>query len=370
MKARIPVLLLAVAAASCGYKPAREASWASLPAYAFPHSTHVDADVACANCHDMTKATALDASVRHVRIPADVPKQKACGDCHDSQPKFQVPARDRPYHVRINHAEHLSRVNGDCKRCHQKLTEVGDKQAATPKMAACTSCHAHQKAFAEARCMPCHVDLKDYKPETAFKHEGNWLAMHGQLAHSSGESCAQCHDQTFCTGCHSPQTAALRLEKIFPERVDRAFIHRGDYVSRHMVDAGANPASCRTCHGTPFCDSCHTANGFSPAAAAGTRIKPVSHSANGFSASSPGAKIRPLSHGAGWVNNVDGGAHKREARRDVSACASCHDQRGPQNVCTTCHAGGSGRNPHPKSFLDSHKLSDVSKNGMCRDCHR
>ncbi len=152
MKARIPVLLLAVAAASCGYKPAREASWASLPAYAFPHSTHVDADVACANCHDMTKATALDASVRHVRIPADVPKQKACGDCHDSQPKFQVPARDRPYHVRINHAEHLPRVNGDCKRCHAKQPETGDTAAVTPPMKACTSCHHHQLEYAQARC--------------------------------------------------------------------------------------------------------------------------------------------------------------------------------------------------------------------------
>ena len=356
MKTRIPVLLLALAAASCGYKPAKEASWGSLPPYAFPHSTHVDADVACTNCHDMAAATKLDASVRHVRIPADVPKQKACGDCHDSQPKLQVPVRDRPYHVRINHAEHLPRVNGDCKRCHQKLTEVGDPKPATPPMAVCTSCHAHQKAFAEARCMPCHVDLKEYKPETAFKHEGNWLAIHGQLAHTSGETCAQCHDQTYCTGCHSPATAAAKLEKIFPERVDRAFIHRGDYVSRHMVDAGANPASCRTCHGTPFCDACHSANGFSPAAV--------------------GAKIRPVSHNSGWVNTVagDGGRHRSEARRDINSCAACHDQSGPLNTCTGCHKVGgiadkSSSGPHTKTFLNRFTLADAAKNTMCKQCH-
>ena len=355
MKTRIPVLLLAVAAASCGYKATKEASWSSLPAYAFPHSTHVDADVACTNCHDMSKATKLDASVRHVRIPADVAKQKACSDCHDSQPKLTVPVRDRPYRVRISHADHLARVNGDCKKCHQKLPEVGDKQAATPPMAVCTSCHAHQQAFAEARCMPCHVDLKDYKPETAFKHEGNWLAMHGALARSSGETCAQCHDQTYCTGCHSPATTPAMMEKIFPERVDRAFIHRGDYVSRHMVDAGANPARCRTCHGSPFCDSCHAANGFSPSAV--------------------GAKIRPSSHSAGWVTaSAPGGQHAREARRDINSCAACHDQSGPLNTCLGCHrvggvADNSKSGPHPKAFLDRFTLADAAKNKMCKQCH-
>ena len=133
-------------------------------------------------------------------------------------------------------------------------------------MASCTACHHHQQEFADARCKPCHTDLKGYKPETAFKHAGNWLAMHGALARPSAESCAQCHDQTYCASCHSPATTPARLETIFPERVEQSYIHRGDYVSRHMVDAAANPASCRSCHGSPFCDACHAANGFSPSA--------------------------------------------------------------------------------------------------------
>jgi hypothetical protein len=69
------------------------------------------------------------------------------------------------------------------------------------------------------------------------------------------------------------------------------------------------------------------------------------------------------------VNATDGAAHRLAARRDISACAACHDQRGPTNTCTLCHASGRGRNPHPKPFLDRHKLSDVSGNSMCRDCH-
>ena len=208
-------------------------------------------------------------------------------------------------------------------------------KAATPPMATCTSCHVHQQAFAEARCRPCHVDLKGYKPETAFRHEGNWLAAHGALAKPSAESCAACHDQTYCTSCHSPATTPARLETIFPERVDRSFIHRGDYVSRHMIEAGADPASCRRCHGSGYCDSCHAANGLSKTAA--------------------GPLNRPESHGPGWLGGAQ--RHAREARRDISACAGCHDQ-GAAAICVDCHARraarSSGINPHPRKFLSTH----------------
>jgi hypothetical protein len=350
MKTRLSVLVLAAAVAACGYKPVKEASPKKQAPVTFPHSTHVDADVACTACHDMSKATRLDPAVRHVKIPANVTKQKGCSDCHDTEPKLKkAPARDVAVRLTFNHADHLTRVK-DCKACHTKLPEVGDTELPAPPMAACTACHYHQQEFAQARCMPCHTDLKGYTPETAFRHDGNWLASHGGLARSNGESCAACHDQTYCVRCHSPATTPALPERIFPERVQASFIHRGDYVSRHMVDAGANPASCRSCHGTPFCDACHAANGFSPSA--------------------PGAKIRPLSHAAGWTNLVDGGRHARDARRDISSCAACHDQRGPQNTCTTCHSAGSGRNPHPRQFLDQHKTSDIAKNSMCKDCHR
>jgi hypothetical protein len=351
MKTRLSAVAVALAVAACGYKPVVETAPVKQEPVTFPHSTHVDADVACAACHDMSGATRLDPAVRHVTIPPQVTKAKGCSDCHDTEPKLRkAPARERAYRVNFNHVDHLKRTK-DCKQCHKKLPETGDRELpAPPPMATCTGCHHHQREFADARCMPCHVDLKGYKPETAFRHEGNWLATHGSLARPSAESCAACHDQTYCASCHSPATTPALQSVIFPERVESAFIHRGDYVSRHMVDAGANPASCRSCHGTPFCDACHAANG--------------------FSASAAGAKLRPLTHSAGWVNNTDGGTHKREARRDISGCAACHDQRGPQNTCTACHAGGSGRNPHPSAFLKQHTTSDISKNAMCRDCHK
>ena len=108
----------------------------------------------------MDKAKALEANVRHVRIPANASKNKACADCHDTDPAPKLPKRAREFRVRFDHAAHLPRVKGDCKKCHAKPPEKGEKEAKTPPMEACTYCHEHQQDFAEARCTPCHVDLK------------------------------------------------------------------------------------------------------------------------------------------------------------------------------------------------------------------
>jgi hypothetical protein len=353
MNARVLLPLTLALAAGCGYKPAVQSDAAKQPAYVFPHSTHVDADVKCTECHgDVVMAARLDPAKRSVRLPRQPSKTKACADCHDKDPKVTVPARSRDFRVRFSHADHVSRVGGDCRKCHRELTEPGDKVAKTPPMETCTSCHNHQADFNEARCTPCHVDLKGYKPVTAFRHEGNWIATHGALARPAAESCAACHDQTYCATCHSAATSATRLENIFPERVDRSFIHRGDYVSRHMVDSSASPASCKRCHGSGFCDSCHAAQGVSRSA--GTALRDP--------------------HPQGWSNTTDGGQHRFAARRDITSCAGCHDQ-GAQANCVLCHsatglAGAPGRNPHPAKFLRTHSLSDTRDNDMCRACHR
>ncbi len=350
MNARLATLL-ALAAAACGPKLATEKPAAPEPAYVFPHSPHVDADVACTTCHSMAKVTKLDADVRHVKVPGNVTKIQPCQDCHDKEPALKVPARHAPFRVRFDHAAHLPRVKAGCKACHTP-PEQGDKEAKAPPMEACTSCHKHQQDFAEARCTPCHVDLKGFKPETAFKHQGEWLRAHGSLARPSGETCAACHDQTYCAQCHSPTTAAGRPSIVYPERVERSYIHRGDYVSRHMIDAGANPASCRRCHGSAFCEDCHTQQGLTKFAE---------------------ALRRPASHdNPNWVNVAGGGtpAHGNAARRDINSCAGCHDQ-GAQATCVGCHADRPGPDvsPHPKKFLDKHDRDEISKNAMCRVCH-
>ncbi len=345
-----PAFLLAILlAAGCSLKPQRPEAQTAEPVYNFPHSPHVDGDVPCTTCHAaVATSTALDASVRHVRMPAKPSKDPVCSACHDTDPELTFPVRTAPFRLRFDHQAHLGRVkDGDCKVCHKDLPEVGDVALKAPPMAVCTGCHNHQQAFAEARCSQCHLDLRGMKPVTAFSHTGDWLRLHGSAARPSAESCAACHDQTYCAECHAAQTVAARPSIIFPEEVNRTFIHRGDYVSRHMIEANANPASCRTCHGSTFCSACHTEQGVTAAA----------------------INVRDP-HPAGWATDKGSSHfHGDAARRDILSCAGCHDSGASAN-CVGCHQmGGVGGNPHPNAFLRRHQGEDPSTKKMCSACH-
>ena len=333
---------LLLALASCATKPGQSGPAADT-AYVFPHSAHADGGVDCLACHDgIQSATALEASAPHVSLPAHPSEDSRCKDCHDKDVSLPVGISSGPFRLRFDHQAHL-KLAKDCKSCHTRLPDPRDRKAAAPPMAACTGCHQHQAEFAQARCTPCHVDLKGLSPESSFKHQGDWLHLHGPLAKSSAETCAQCHDQTSCTSCHSPQTAAALPAKLFPEEVGRAFIHRGDYVSRHSVEANANPASCLRCHGNEYCQTCHRLQGSTPDASRQRNVHPL-----------------------GWSQ---GDAHGAAARRDISRCAACHDD-GAATLCVDCHkVGGIGGNPHPKSFTSKHSASDQRKNSMCKICH-
>jgi hypothetical protein len=312
------------------------------PEVTVAHSAHGDFD--CTDCHEgVDKATSL--ATRHV------PTTEKCKECHEKD-KDKVVGKWTPPLPRLSfsHALHLAKVTGKnqaekCGTCHKKLVDPGD-EVTSPPMDACTSCHNHQADYAQGRCRPCHVDLKGLRPERYFTHSGDWLRTHGANARPTAEACAQCHDQTYCAQCHSPQTAAARPSVIYPERVESSFVHRGDYVSRHAVEAGADPASCRRCHGPQYCDTCHTTANVSSNA--------------GAAAFSP--------HPAGWA--VRGGGekfHGDAARRDASSCAACHDQ-GARSLCVGCHqVGGPGGNPHPSGWKK--KASDIADNAMCRICH-
>jgi hypothetical protein len=352
-------LLLCVAAllavTACKLKPVSDAYQKPEAPYAFPHSPHIENDVACSNCHaGIEKATKLDAATRHVKLPASISKDKNCSGCHDTDPKISIPSQRTRARLTFSHADHVQKVKGNCRACHQALTDKGDAHAKVPPMAACTACHKHQQDFAEARCTPCHTDLKGYKPVSAFAHEGDWLRIHGRLAKPSAESCAQCHDQTYCATCHAPETTPARPSIVWPEEVTRAFIHRGDYVSRHMIEAEAQPASCRKCHGSAFCTACHETQGLNPLAQTNVRDP----------------------HPAGW--SVKGGGpqfHGDAARRDITNCAGCHDN-GADSICVRCHnvgnaiTSGLGPNgPHPQSFVSKHRGESKAKNAMCLACH-
>jgi hypothetical protein len=338
----LPFILAAVLAAACSnarvQKPVKQRTAGDTT---FPHSAHVDLD--CTDCHsDVPAAAKLGV--------APLPTAEKCQECHDKDAEHTPPAREKrvEYTVNFSHANHLTRVGKKgadaCKTCHVVLPEPGVAGVSTPPMSTCTGCHYHQVEVAEARCTPCHVSLKRYRAEpiaqfVEFSHTGNFIRKdHGRLAKNGAETCAQCHDQTYCATCHATATAPMRPEIRFPENVRSDFIHRGDYVSIHKLDANRDPASCKKCHGTQFCESCHAVQGV----ARGLENDP---------------------HPPGWLSR-----HAQEARRNIISCSGCHDQ-GAASVCVQCHTVGgiAGVSPHPSGW--NHDEGDISKNSMCMACH-
>jgi hypothetical protein len=360
MKTKVRWLLMtaALAGLASGCKNARPVAKpiAETPrSTSFPHSKH-EGVAECADCHGDTIASKKLGA-------APLPGTAKCEECHDAK-AADVPGqaiRDlkaKPagdYQLTFNHADHLARIKekNACTVCHKALPEPGTTRNWSPPMEACTSCHYHQKEVAEARCQPCHVSLRAFplKPIEAlagFSHDKNFTLAHRDLAKDSAATCAQCHDQTYCAACHATTTNPVRPEIRFPEKVEANFIHRGDYVSRHTIEATADPASCRKCHGSYFCESCHQVQGVARQSASVNPHLPQSH-------------LQP-----GWTSREK---HGLAARQNIVSCAGCHDQ-GAASICVTCHrVGGIGGSPHPPGFVTQHKQSDIAGNAMCRICH-
>ena len=231
------------------------------PPFVMPHSPHVEGEVDCLECHAPIAKATVAGEPRPPRAAAQEGPRSAPAATTPS-PKLQVPARTRDLGLHFDHAAHLARLKGEknaCLRCH---TSVPEQKADGVRRALDERLHqlpqSRQQDFAAARCLSCHEDLKRYeKPVESFKHQGEFLKLHGALARGGAESCAACHEQTFCADCHSPTTVPGKPSFVYPEDVKRDIIHRGDYQSRHMVDVEANPASCRKCHGSNFCLTCH-----------------------------------------------------------------------------------------------------------------
>lgn len=315
-----------------------------------PHARHAQADVPCIACHeDIYEATALG--------PELLPKEKKClechkeekakgncGYCHSAKTPKTYPPRDRPYV--INHAEHLEKVEDNCETCHQKLPEPFRRTTQELGQHPCINCHEHKEQYAKGACATCHLDLGRFplRPVSNFSHRGQFVKDHRQEARST-QQCAQCHEQTFCSDCHA-QTVGRIVDLKYPERTDRQFIHRLDFMGRHSVEATADEMLCQRCHGRSFCEDCHT------------RQQVTQASAN---------PINP--HPRGFSDRSSGNFHGRAARREISTCAACHDQGAASN-CVECHrVGGFGGNPHPRSWAARHGREEISKDAMCQICH-
>jgi hypothetical protein len=317
-----------------------------------PHDRHAQAKVECVVCHE----TIYDAKTLTGEF---LPKEEVCLQCHreakqqnrcsmcHTDVRRAGPWRAVSAQLKISHADHLAPTKEDCRTCHPSLPEPFRALAQRPTMAACTGCHEHKRDYDNGRCGKCHLDLTRFplEPITSFSHLGDYVRNHAGDARAAADRCATCHESTFCADCHA-STVSMKIEARLPERVNAAFIHRNDYVGRHAVDAQAEPAMCRRCHGSSFCESCHAAQNLTPLSA------------------------NPRDpHPSVWSFPGSSSFHGSAARRDIASCAPCHDQ-GARSICVDCHkVGGVGGNPHPAGWQTQHGRDEIQRNGMCLSCH-
>lgn len=312
----------------------------------FSHKFHLEQGVECLNCHEgIQNSTSVGFGLPTMETCAqchsETEESEHCTKCH-SNPSEAKGLKLRTIALKFSHKEHMERVKEDCTACHTSVkSSTAVKDDNIPPMDNCISCHS--ATVRELKCSQCHTNLGSYdlKPITHMSHKGEFIKEHQDLARADLSVCAQCHQESFCSDCHA-KTEGLKASIKFPESEHRAFIHRGDWISRHPLEARADQNKCLKCHDLKRCRDCHEKSSAEPARSA------------------------EVGHPKGWGDPASPDFHGRTARRDITLCATCHDQ-GEKSICVTCHnAGSSPVNIHPKGFKSS---LDKFKDSPCKYCH-
>jgi len=311
----------------------------------FSHKYHLsEEEMECSDCHrHVDKATSLDTSLiptEKLCLTCHSRKKKDCGFCHTNAANPGAQAFFRSRSLRFDHQGHLGRIlkdaatpppepGGPCNTCHASVITADTVAASEPTemLGTCMSCH--KADFREVRCDTCHTDLVASvdRPMDFVAHRGDFLERHSGVARGEDAVCGHCHSQSSCAECHS-RMAPGRPALLQSDAVDRAFVHRGDFLTNHGIQARLQPDRCLTCHQQARCNGCHTERG--------------------IGATGQGSLLGP--HPLAWMQPGAPGSHGAAARRNISACASCHD-RGRSTNCVTCHkVGASGGSPHPNGW--------------------
>ncbi len=355
--------VLVVSVSACAYLVG---SWSGAPGtqskrdvITFSHNRHlVKEGLACGDCHsDMDKNESLDQK-------RAIPHENKCMDCHDKKdnckmchanPEQPVTLVDhRMEGMVFSHKNHLARsLPGDtspvtCETCHTEIkdaTRVSDNTR-PGMLEACSQCH--QKDFGRENCTLCHKpgSLGTKTSAQIWDHGGDWLNRHGGAARTSDAVCSHCHKVDTCAECHSRSNVPIRPSQLKLDRPDSLAHHRGDWLSRHPMEARLDSKSCGTCHQQSSCQQCHDRMGVSQTGALGSKTGP---------------------HPPGWLIRGSGENHGDAARRDAVSCAACHD-RGAASNCVTCHrVGAPGGNPHPPGWTST---QDKQSAAACTPCHQ
>lgn len=109
-------------------------------------------------------------------------------------------------------------------------------------------------------CTDCHEARGENIAYESYVHDTDYGKNHRAQAYQGEAICAMCHQTSFCNDCHA---TGVELKPSLKNQsdTDRAMPHRGDYLSRHRIDARMDPTPCFRCHGNPksaeVCVRCH-----------------------------------------------------------------------------------------------------------------
>jgi hypothetical protein len=180
------------------------------PALRFPHKTHLDRNIQCAQCHGRVENVEL-------ATRDQLPRMAGCFRCHSQT------------------ASNENTAKGTCTTCH--LTEPSGQM---------------QTEFASGELLPPQwLHLAEHTPD--------WIERHKSIAANDSRFCANCHREEYCASCHDG-------------RVRNRTVHPNDWISMHAESARLDVPRCSSCHAEQtFCADCHRRVGVSRDGPAGNR---------------------------------------------------------------------------------------------------
>ncbi len=323
--------------------------------YVFSHNKHAVVEkIDCADCHGgVAKNKSLDEK-------REIPHK--CDECHDTPATYSKETAtllesSRVTGVIFSHEKHLTltlpadATPVSCDSCHGSIKEakkISDYRLDLMELK-CVECH--KTDFDKENCDLCHKagSLRNTDTKALWKyldHSGDWLHRHGSQARGTDQTCAHCHKVETCAECHSRSNVPMRPSQLRLNQPDSMAHHRGDWISRHPMEAKLDSKSCQVCHQLSSCKACHDRFGVGQTGALGSKTSP---------------------HPGGWLLRGSGESHGDAARRDAVSCAACHD-RGAASNCVTCHRiGAPGGNPHPAGWQSN---QDKATSPACTPCHQ
>lgn len=180
----------------------------------FSHTLHLKKyNNNCKVCHNAI----FDLKSRRHFTMAEMERTKSCGACHTGVKAFSVADSKSctrchkgglptiSYKVKggdaaFSHAVHVSKLNGQCKACHNGTTfpakEGHVTMAQMAKGKSCGTCHNGKKAFTVTGfCGNCHKGMKPRNIE--FKVQGISSVTFSHDLHTSIFPCNDCHTKLF-----------------------------------------------------------------------------------------------------------------------------------------------------------------------------